>query len=486
MAVEPIPHGLTYDDILLVPAHSEILPTEIQTATRLTRRIALNIPILSAAMDTVTESRLAIALAKAGGMGIIHKNSPAELQAQEVLKVKRSAHGVIKDPVTLPPSATVRQAREVMATQNVSGIPVIDGRRLVGILTKRDLRFQMEEDVAITELMTRELITAPPSTTLEEAKERLHAAKVEKLLLVDDNFELRGMITIKDINLTESHPKGCRDDEGRLRAGAAVGVNDLERVQALVGAGVDVVVVDTAHGHSKNVIETVRAIKGSFDVEVVAGNVATADGTRALIEAGADAVKVGIGPGSICTTRVVAGVGVPQASAVRECAKIASSQGVPIIADGGIKFSGDITKALALGAESVMLGSLLAGVEESPGEVIIRKGRAYKAVRGMGSLGAMIRGSKDRYGQQSVSDSRKLVPEGIEGRVPFKGPVSPYLDQLVGGVRAGMGYVGASTIGELRERARFVRITMAGLRESHPHDVEITKEAPNYGLDHHE
>ena len=486
MGEERFPQGLTYDDLLLVPGYSEILPTEIDTSTRLTRLIRLPIPIVSAAMDTVTESRLAIALAKDGGIGIIHKNNTADAQAQEVFKVKRSAHGVIRDPVTLPPTATVREARELMAAQNVSGIPVVHDGRVVGILTKRDLRFQIEEDVAITQLMTKELITAPAETTLEEAKDRLHRAKVEKLLLVDSDQRLRGMITIKDINLTESHPNACRDDEGRLRVGAAVGVGDMDRVAALVAAGVDVIVVDTAHGHSKNVIETVRSIKATFDVQVVAGNVATAEGTRALIEAGADAVKVGIGPGSICTTRVVAGVGVPQASAVLECSAEARRHGVPLIAEGGIKYSGDITKALALGAESVMLGSLLAGTEESPGEMVIRKGRAYKEVRGMGSLGAMIKGSKDRYGQQGIADSKKLVPEGIEGRVPFKGPASPYLYQLVGGVRAGMGYVGARNIEELAKKAQFVRITAAGLRESHPHDVEITREAPNYGLENQE
>jgi IMP dehydrogenase len=483
MGEEMFPQGLTYDDLLLVPGYSEILPSEIDTSSRFTKGIRLPVPIASAAMDTVTESRLAIAIAKDGGIGIIHKNSTKEAQAQEVLKVKRSAHGVIKDPVTLPPTATVKEARELMAAQNVSGIPVVDLGIIVGILTKRDLRFQIEENVPITELMTRNLITAPPETTLEEAKDRLHRAKVEKLLLVDGERHLRGMITIKDINLTESHPNASRDSEGRLRVGAAVGVGDMQRVDALVKAGVDVIVVDTAHGHSKNVIDTVRAIKAAYNVEVVAGNVATPEATRLLIEAGADAVKVGIGPGSICTTRVVAGVGVPQASAVMACSAEARRLGVPVIADGGIKYSGDITKALALGAESVMLGSLLAGTEESPGEMVIRKGRAYKEVRGMGSLGAMVKGSKDRYGQQGISDSKKLVPEGIEGRVPFKGPVSPYLYQLIGGVRAGMGYVGALNVEELSKKARFVRITTAGLRESHPHDVEITREAPNYGLE---
>ena len=397
--------------------------------------------------------------------------------------MKRSAHGVILDPVTLPPSATVKDVRALMATHNVSGIPVVDGRKVVGILTKRDLRFQTDEDVPVTQLMTTELVTAPPQSTLEDAKELLHRAKVEKLLLVDEDQNLRGLITIRDINLTEEHPNACKDAQGRLRVGAAVGVGDMDRVEALVRAGVDVVVVDTAHGHSKNVIETVRAIKAAHDVDVVAGNVATAEGALALADAGADAVKVGIGPGSICTTRVVAGIGVPQASAVRACAEAVKGRGVPIIADGGIKYSGDITKALALGAEVVMLGSLLAGVDESPGEVVIMKGRTYKEVRGMGSLGAMVDGSKDRYGQQAVRDAKKLVPEGIEGRVPYKGPVTSYLYQLVGGVRAGMGYVGATDLAGLRERGRFVRVSAAGLRESHPHDVEITKEAPNYGFD---
>ncbi|NRA95670.1 MAG: IMP dehydrogenase [Planctomycetes bacterium] len=483
MGEDVFPHGLTYDDILLVPAYSEVLPTEIATSTRLTRRIELNIPIVSAAMDTVTESRLAIALAKDGGIGIIHKNASVEVQAREVEKVKRSAHGVILDPVTLPPTATVKDVRALMVAHNVSGIPVVEGRRVVGILTKRDLRFQTDEDVPVTQLMTTKLVTAPPESTLEDAKQLLHRAKVEKLLLVDNDKNLCGLITIRDINLTEEHPNACKDDQGRLRVGAAVGVNDMERVEALVDAGVDVVVVDTAHGHSKNVIDTVQAIKAAYDVDVVAGNVATPEGAQALVEAGADAVKIGIGPGSICTTRVVAGVGVPQASAIQACAEAVKGRGVPLIADGGIKYSGDITKALALGADVVMLGSLLAGVEESPGEVVIMKGRTYKEVRGMGSLGAMVDGSKDRYGQQAVNDARKLVPEGIEGRVPYKGPVTAYLYQLVGGVRAGMGYVGATDLIGLRERARFVRVSAAGLRESHPHDVEITKEAPNYGFD---
>ena len=484
MIEDEVPLGVTYDDLLLIPDWSEVLPSQIDTSSRLTRRINLRIPLLSAAMDTVTESRLAIALAKEGGIGIIHKNCSAEIQAREVDKVKRSAHGVITDPVTLPPTATVRTARELMAAHNISGVPVVEGRKVVGILTKRDLRFQTEEDVPITRLMTASpLITASPETTLEEAKDILHRHKVEKLLLVDSSLQLRGMITIRDINLQERFPQACKDERGRLRVGAAVGVNDLARVEALVAAGADLIVVDTAHGHSKNVVDTVREIKRRFDVDVVAGNVATAAGTRALIDAGADGVKVGIGPGSICTTRIVAGVGVPQATAVVECAKEAARSGIPIIADGGIKYSGDITKALALGASTVMLGSLLAGTDESPGEMVILKGRAYKEVRGMGSLGAMVQGSRDRYGQQDVRDAQKLVPEGIEGRVPYKGPLGSFVYQLVGGLRSGMGYVGASTVAELQAKARFVRVSAAGLRESHPHDVEITKEAPNYGLE---
>ena len=484
MIEDKVPLGVTYDDLLLLPEWSEVLPTEIETTTRVTRRIALRIPILSAAMDTVTESRLAIALAKEGGIGIIHKNCTPEVQAREVDKVKRSAHGVITDPVTLPPTATVRTAREIMAAHNISGVPVVEGRRVVGILTKRDLRFQTEEDVPITRLMTSSpLVMASPDTTLEEARAVLHKNKVEKLLLVDGERNLRGMITIRDINLQERFPHSCKDARGRLRVGAATGVNDLARVEALVSAGADLIVVDTAHGHSKNVVTTVADIKRRYDVDVVAGNVATAEGTKALIDAGADAVKVGIGPGSICTTRIVAGVGVPQATAVAACARVALAANIPIIADGGIKWSGDITKALALGASCVMLGSLLAGTDESPGEVVILKGRAWKEVRGMGSLGAMVRGSKDRYGQQDVRDQQKLVPEGIEGRVPCKGPLGAFVYQLVGGVRAGMGYLGARSVEELRAKARFVRVSAAGLRESHPHDVEITKEAPNYGME---
>lgn len=484
MGEDDFPLALTYDDILLLPGYSEVLPTEIDTGSRFTADIRIHVPLVSAAMDTVTESALAIALAKHGGLGIIHKNCSLEDQAREVHQVKRSAHGVIVDPVCLSPHDTVRRAREIMATFNISGLPVVEGRRLVGILTRRDLRFQTEENVLITKLMTRDLVTAQPGTTLEEARAILHDNKVEKLLLVDAKGELQGLITIKDIDLAEKHPHASKDDSGRLRVGAAVGVNDHERVDVLVEAGVDVLVVDTAHGHSLNVVETIKAIKSRHGVGVVAGNVATPEAVDTLADAGADGVKVGIGPGSICTTRVVAGVGVPQATAVMRCSRAARRRGIPATADGGIKFSGDITKALALGADAVMLGSLLAGVDESPGEVVVLKGRAYKEVRGMGSIGAMIKGSRDRYGQQEVRDNRKLVPEGVEGRVPYKGPLAGYVYQLIGGLRAGMGYVGANTIRELQERSRFVRTTAAGVREGHPHDVEITREAPNYGLEY--
>jgi IMP dehydrogenase len=482
-----IPFGVTYDDLLLLPGYSEVLPTEIDTRSRATRRVEVRVPILSAAMDTVTSSRLAVALAKEGGLGVIHKNWSPEDQAREVEKVKRSAHGVIADPVTLRPDARVAEARRMMAAHNVSGVPIVEGRKIVGILTKRDLRFQTDDAALVSSVMTpaERLVTAPKGTTLEDAKAILHRNKVEKLVLVDGSGALAGLITIKDIDFWERHPQACKDARGSLRVGAATGVNDPARVEKLLAAGCDVIVIDTAHGHSKNVLETVRSVKRAHpNAEVVAGNVATYDGALALLDAGVDAVKVGIGPGSICTTRVVAGIGVPQATAVSEAVRAADRYGVPVIADGGIKFSGDITKALALGASTVMIGSLFAGVDESPGEVVVLKGRAYKEVRGMGSLGAMIQGSKDRYGQAGVNDAQKLVPEGIEGRVPYKGPLSSFLYQLVGGLRAGMGYVGASTVPELRKRAQFVRITAAGLRESHPHDVTITKEAPNYGLDH--
>ncbi len=484
MSSPELPLGITFDDVLLLPGWSEVLPADIQVATRVSRRVRVNLPIVSAAMDTVTESDLAIALAKEGGIGIIHKNLDVEAQVREVEKVKRSAHGVIHDPVTLPPDATTARAREIMDEQRISGIPIVSGRRVVGIITRRDLRFQRDMSVPVREVMSREtLVTASPRTTLEEAKQILQRRKVEKLLLVDDGGDLRGLITIRDIDMTERFPNASKDERGRLVVGAAVGVNDDERAAALVRAGVDVVVVDTAHGHSRNVVETVRRLKAALPVDIVAGNVGTAEGARALVDAGVDGVKVGIGPGSICTTRVVAGVGVPQITAILECGRVTRDADVPLIADGGIRYSGDITKALAAGADLVMLGSLLAGVEESPGEVVVLKGRAFKEVRGMGSLGAMVRGSADRYGQGDVATPRKLVPEGIEGRVPYKGPLGPFVYQLVGGVRAGMGYVGAADLAALRTRARFIRISPAALREGHPHDVTITREAPNYGLD---
>ncbi len=470
-------NAITFNDVLLLPAYSEVVPRDVSTVTRVTNNITLNIPILSAAMDTVTEAALAIALAQEGGLGIIHKNLAVEAQAAEVRKVKRSENGVITDPVTLPPTETVGRARQVMAEFNISGVPITEGRKLVGILTNRDLRFQKADDVSIKRVMTRDgLVTAPPDTTLDEAKEILHQRKIEKLLLVDKSYNLAGLITIKDINKMLEFPNSCKDDRGRLRVGAAVGVNDDARVAALVDNDVDLIVVDTAHGHSKGVIEAVKRYKSSFKVDMVAGNVATADAARALFEAGADAVKVGIGPGAICTTRVISGVGVPQIYAIMECATAASEFGRPIIADGGIAQSGDITKAIAAGANCVMIGTLFAGLAESPGEIMIYKGRSFKMARGMGSIGAMVQGS-DRYPQ---SRRDKLVPEGIEGRVPYKGSLSDFAYQLVGGLRAGMGYCGTPTIEDLRSRARFISISAAGVRESHPHDISITKEAPNY------
>jgi IMP dehydrogenase len=477
--------GLTFDDVLLVPAESRVLPNEVSTATQLTRGITIQIPIVSAAMDTVTEARLAIALAREGGLGIIHRNLSIDAQMAEVDKVKRSESGMIVEPVTLPRNALVSDALDLMATYHISGVPITDDEgTLVGILTNRDLRFAPDASQPVSALMTsRDLVTAPVGTTLAEAEDILHRHKIEKLPVVDSDGVLKGLITVKDIQKRIEFPKATKDEQGRLRVGAAVGVGTdaWERAGALVDAGVDVLVVDTAHGHSASVPEMVRRIKSELDVEVVAGNVATAEATEALIDAGADAVKLGVGPGSICTTRVVAGVGVPQITAIYDGASVAARHGVPLIADGGMTSSGDIAKAIAAGADSVMAGSLLAGTDESPGDVVLHQGERFKEYRGMGSLGAMrARGSsRDRYFQGDVEDVEKLVPEGIEGRVPYKGPVTAILHQLVGGVRQAMGYCGAATIEEMKG-AQFVRITAAGLRESHPHDVTITKEAPNY------
>lgn len=473
--------AITFDDVLLQPAYSEVVPSEVDVSTRVTRNIPLNIPLLSSPMDTVTESELAIALAKLGGIGIIHKNMSVKSQAEEVYRVKRSANGIIVDPITLPPDVPVSKVRETMDSHNLSGVPITeeDGT-LVGILTRRDLRFLEDPNRQTREVMTKmPLVTAKGTVTLEEAEKILTAKKVEKLLLVDEFNKLAGLITIKDIDMMKRFPHACKDSVGKLRVGAAVGVHDYERVEKLIATDVDVLVVDSAHGHSKNVIETVREIKSRWEIDVIAGNVATEEGAKALIEAGADAVKVGIGPGSICTTRVVSGVGVPQISAIMEAMKAASDAGVPVIADGGIRYSGDITKAIAAGASCVMIGGLFAGLAESPGDTIVYQGRRFKAYRGMGSLGAMVKGSSERY-RQTESGAGKLVPEGVEGRVPFKGPLDDYAYQLVGGLRAGMGYVGAHNIHELRTDARFIRVSAATVRESHPHDIAITQEAPNY------
>ncbi len=466
--------------MLLEPQYSETVPSEVELKTNLTRRIALNLPFMSAPMDTVTESKMAIALAQEGGVGVIHKNLSVERQAEEVEQVKRSANGIIRNPATADVSANAAAAREIMETHNVSGVPVLNGKKLVGIVTRRDLRFIENWETPVSDVMTKEnLVVAKGDVSLEEAEKILMINKVEKLLLVDDNFELTGLITFRDVYMTRNYPNACKDAEGRLRVGASVGVQDYERVAELVAKGADFLVVDSAHGHSKNVVETVKAIKKQYDVDVVAGNVATAEGCEALIDAGADAVKVGIGPGSICTTRVVAGVGVPQITAVSRAANVAEDAGIPIIADGGVRFSGDVVKAIAAGARVVMLGGLFAGLDEAPGELVIYQGRSFKAYRGMGSLGAMVRGSSDRYFQKGKS-AGKLVPEGVEGRVPYKGRLSDFVYQLAGGVRAGMGYCGARTIEELRQKAKFIRISGAAVRENHPHDISITSEAPNY------
>ncbi|MFQ5684345.1 MAG: IMP dehydrogenase [Candidatus Binatia bacterium] len=484
---EILPLGLTFDDVLLVPAESSVLPREIDVSTVLTERIRLNIPLISAAMDTVTESRTAIAMAQEGGLGIIHRNMPVAVQAVEVEKVKKFESGMIAEPITVRPDQQIAEAQEIMQKNKISGLPVTHGRQLVGILTHRDLRFEKRLDRSVSEVMTKEnLVTAKPGVDLDEAKEILHRHKIEKLLVVDENLQLKGLITVKDIEKKTRFPNACKDERGRLRAGAAVGVGlDCEpRVEALVKAGVDVIAVDTAHGHSKNVLEVVKRIRRRHsDLGLIGGNVATEDGTLALIEAGVNAVKVGVGPGSICTTRVVSGVGVPQLTAIANCAKVAERHQIPIISDGGIKYSGDITKALAAGAHLVMIGSLFAGTEESPGETILYQGRTYKVYRGMGSLGAMGEGSKDRYGQADVEDVSKLVPEGIEGQVPHRGSLAFNIHQLVGGLRAGMGYLGCPTVKELRAKARFLQITASGQKEGHVHDVFITKEAPNYRIE---
>src|SRR5262245_13875436 len=471
--------GITFDDVLLEPGFSDVLPREADVRTSLTRNISLNIPILSSPMDTVTESDLAIALAQEGGIGVIHKNMSVQLQTREVDKVKRSENGIITDPVTLPPDETVGNARRLMEQYKVSGVPIVVNGFLKGILTRRDLRFLTDNNQRIAEVMTKDgLVTAPEDTTLEEAERILMRNKVEKLLLVDDQYRLKGLITIKDIDKLVNFPQACKDARGRLRVGAALGVFDFERAESLIRAGVDVLVVDSAHGHSRNVIETVRELKRRFTIDVIAGNVATTEGARALVEAGADALKVGIGPGSICTTRVVSGVGVPQITAILQAVAGAADE-VPVVADGGIRYSGDITKALAAGAHTVMIGGLFAGLAESPGQMIIYKGRSFKVYRGMGSLGALADGSGDRY-QQKGTPAGKLVPEGVEGRVPYKGALAPFVEQLVGGLRAGMGYCGTRTVEELRTRARFIQVSPASVQESHPHDIFITQEAPNY------
>jgi IMP dehydrogenase len=479
--------GITFDDVLLEPGYSEVVPREVDVRTFVTRNVRMNIPILSSPMDTVTESELAIALAQEGGIGIIHKNLSIALQTGEVDKVKRSENGIITDPITLSPDETVGQARRVMEQHHISGVPITVGPEKVlrGIITRRDLKFLVDNQQKIAEVMTKEnLVTAPENTTLEEAERILTRNKVEKLLLVDDQYRLKGLITIKDIDKTQNFPNACKDARGRLRVGAAIGVYDFERADSLIRAGVDLLVVDSAHGHSKNVIETLRELRKRYEIDLIAGNVATAAGARALLDAGADAIKVGIGPGSICTTRIVSGVGVPQMTAIAEVAKGLRGTGVPIIADGGIRYSGDITKALAAGAYSVMIGGLFAGLAESPGQTILYRGRSFKVYRGMGSLGAMMAGSADRYAQgdrtPSGAGNSKLVPEGVEGRVPFKGPLAPFVFQLVGGLRAGMGYVGARTLEDLRINARFIQVSGASVQESHPHDIAITQEAPNY------
>jgi len=479
--------ALTFDDVLIVPLKSDVLPSEVRTNTKLTNRIELNVPIVSSAMDTVTESRLAIALAQQGGIGIVHKNMPIDKQAAEVDKVKRSESGMIVDPITMSPNDRIEDAVKLMAHYKISGVPITENGRLVGILTNRDLRFETRFHLPIREVMTKEdLVTVPVGTTLEEAQRLLHKHRIEKLLVVDKDQNLKGLITVKDITKKIKYPLAAKDPQGRLRVGAAIGASGdfLERMAELVRAKVDVIVIDTAHGHSSRVLQAVKETKRRFpDMDIIAGNIATEDAARDLVAAGVDAVKVGMGPGSICTTRVISGVGMPQITAILSCARATHEGNIPLIADGGIKFSGDVTKALAAGAEVVMIGSLFAGTDESPGETILYQGRTFKSYRGMGSIGAMQLGSKDRYGQEDQETPTKLVPEGIEGRVPYKGPLSSMVIQLVGGLRAGMGYCGVGTIAELQAKTRFVKISEASLRESHVHDVFITKEAPNYQLD---
>jgi IMP dehydrogenase len=480
--------ALTFDDVLLVPAHSDILPKDTSLKTRLSRNITLNIPLLSAAMDTVTEARLAIAMAQEGGIGIVHKNLRAQDQAREVSKVKRFESGVVRDPITIPPTMRIRDVIALTQQHGISGFPVVEGKQVVGIITNRDLRFEEELDAEVRNKMTprEKLVVVKEGAELAEAKRLMNKHRLERVIVVNDAFELRGLITVKDIQKSTEHPNACKDEHGKLRVGAAVGVgaDNEERVDLLVKAGVDVIVVDTAHGHSKGVLERVKWVKQNYPhVDVIGGNIATAAAAKALLEYGADGVKVGIGPGSICTTRIVAGVGVPQITAISNVAQALKGTGVPCIADGGIRFSGDISKALAAGASTVMMGSMFAGTEEAPGEVILYQGRSYKSYRGMGSLGAMADGSADRYFQDPANNADKLVPEGIEGRVPYKGSVLAIIYQLVGGVRSSMGYCGCATIDELREKAEFVEITSAGMRESHVHDVQITKEAPNYRAD---
>ncbi len=480
--------ALTFDDVLLVPAHSAILPRDVSLATRLTRKIQLNLPLLSAAMDTVTESRLAIALAQEGGIGIVHKNLNPKAQAAEVAKVKRFESGVLKDPITIPPTMTVRDVLALTRAHRISGLPVVENGVVVGIVTNRDTRFETNLDQAVRAIMTprERLVTVSEGTSAEEAKALMHKHRLERVLVVNSDFQLRGLVTVKDILKSSEHPFACKDEQGHLRVGAAVGVGEgtEERVALLAEAGVDVIVVDTAHGHSEGVLQRVQWVKKNFpQVEVIGGNIATANAAKALVDHGADGVKVGIGPGSICTTRIVAGVGVPQITAVDMVANALAASGIPLVADGGIRFSGDISKAIAAGANAVMLGGLFAGTEEAPGETVLYQGRSYKAYRGMGSLGAMKDGAADRYFQDSDANVEKLVPEGIEGRVPYKGPVTAVIHQLMGGLRSSMGYVGCATIDDMRARAEFVEITSAGIRESHVHDVQITKEAPNYHID---